>query len=61
VCSPSGQAKCISSVVESKVGIATPDMTLMFLCNTCTEFLDVFYYSAIVNTDTLLSKLALQI
>jgi len=61
VCSPRGEVKCFSSAVESKVRTAIPDMTPMFLCNTCTEFLGVFYYSAIVNTDTFPSKLALQV
>jgi len=61
VCSSRGEVKCFSSAVESKVSTAIPDMTLMFLCNMCTEFLAVFYYSAIVNNDIFPSELALQI
>jgi len=61
MCSSRGEVKCFSSAVESKVRTAIPVMTLMFLCNMCKDFLGVFYYSAIVNTDILPSKLALQI
>ena len=52
---------CSPSAVKSKVLIAIPDTTTMFSCNTCTEFLGVFYYSTRVNPDNLPSKLTLQI
>jgi len=53
LCSPKGQVKSISSVLESKVKNTIPDVTTMFPCNTCTQFHSVFYCSKIVNPDTL--------
>jgi hypothetical protein len=55
LCSQREQLKCISSVLESEVSIAIPDMKIIF-CNTCVLCLGVFYYSTIVNPNTVLSQ-----